>query len=114
MRFSQTDLTGDGDYLTSGETAIILRKRLGLTQHQMAERMGKGTETYARIERDELEIEPFPIPRLESHEKCMIYRRRVGFPIKQVAEDLGLSRVWVSRMENGHVDCSNLVFYWET
>lgn len=114
MPSSKIDLTGEGDYLTSGETALLQRRRWGMNQDQMAQKMGVSRRTYSRIERDEIDgAEPFNLRELKPHEKCVIYRRRVGSSQQKVATELGVSRLWVHKMEAGVVSCDDLIFYWE-
>jgi DNA-binding XRE family transcriptional regulator len=107
---------GELEKLTSAEKLIIHRRRLGLTQGQAAERYGMSYNAYGALERGTVEMEPATVPKindLKAHEKCFLYRRRAGMSRAKVAEELGRSCQWVTEMERGRVDCTELVCYWE-
>lgn len=110
---------GDNDPLTSGEILYLYRRRLGLTQMEMATAQGMSRHQYAQAERDQMMHQKLnkkgvaSMKVLHPYEKCVIYRRRTNTTQKTVAQDLNLSRVWINRLERGEGDPSELLCYWE-
>jgi len=97
--------------LTIGERFLVKRKRMGMTQNEMARSYGYTRTTYGRVERDQMPATEVPmcIGLLLPHEEAMILRRRNQETQKQVSERVGLSRHWISKMENGHAPCERLL-----
>lgn len=97
--------------LTTGERLFIERKRLGMSQANMAACHGVPHGVYGRWERDQKANRPAPVVkvgRLKKHEQCMLERVRIGWSQAEVAKKLGLCVYWVGRMERGEINCDRL------
>jgi len=104
------------DKLTAGETLLVMKKRKGFTQKQMAAMFKVSLTTYGRWERDlvaNAELECLKWGALEANERCMLYRRRAGYTQERVAKELKCCRWRLNLMEQGLVPCDDLVWYWE-
>jgi transcriptional regulator with XRE-family HTH domain len=112
-------LNGKEDYLTQGEAYLLLRKRLLLTQSEMAAGLHISRHMYSELERDKLKEDYSSSASLvleegvQPSERCLIYRKRAKMTQEQVAKELKKSRLWVNKMENGYVDCDELIWFWE-
>jgi len=98
--------------LTSGELLLVARKRIGLSQSEMASFHGTTRTKYGKMERDQMEPNGVKLPTIGSlatHEEAMILRRRAGHTQKEIAGEIGLSRHWVSKMETGQAPCERLL-----
>jgi len=102
---------------SQGERLLIDRLRRGESQVQAAKRLGygKSRKIYQLMEAD---VRPCGIKvnigSLKPHERARLMRRRVGKTQAEVAAELGVSRYWFNQMENGAVDCTTLLWYWES
>lgn len=102
--------------LTDPEKWVITRRRAGLNQRAMAERIGLSLTAYSLLERGVYEgkrPKPPALGSIKAHERCLIYRRRCGKTQQQVAADMEVCRYTVHQMETGVVDCTDLLCYWE-
>jgi len=114
MQYSPITLTGEGDCLTAGELYFVERRRWEMNQLEMANVLEVSRSSYARVERDELELDDIPdIGELRDVEFCVLMRRRAGMTQAEVALGMGCSRAWVNKMENAVVNCETLTRYWK-
>lgn len=109
---------GELQHLTRGERLLLDRRRRGERQKEAAARLGVSLSKYAAWETDrakegETGIPVVEIRSIKAHERCLLYRRRAGFTQEKVARDMGICRWWLNQMEQGKVDCTDLVCYWE-
>lgn len=105
--------------LSKAERYLIARRRLGLTQAQLAEYKGTTREAYNRFESGCVPTSSIALSRtrltwadLAPYEACLIHRRRARFTQATVARALERSRFWINRMERGEVPCAELVEFW--
>lgn len=102
--------------LTSHETLLIWRKRLGWNQTQAAKECRCSIFQYKLAEYGK-PIEGFTYPlktlHLEPHEKCLIYRKRAKLKQSEVADKLGICRNWMRQQESGKIDAARLLSWWE-
>lgn len=100
--------------LTIGERLVILRRRLNLTQEDMAVKHNLSRNKYGACERDLANlIKDIPIiDSLADHEKCFLTRRRLGLKQQDVAKKMGITRYWFDQMELGKAPCVPLMEYW--
>lgn len=107
--------------LTMGERLVVSRHRMGITQREMADRLG-----LTRRQAQELEADSYRgvVPQrvrdfaelgeaLRLHERCVVARARTKFGVSEVAGWLGVSRQYVYEMESGREDCGRLVALWK-
>ena len=115
MLYSKIDLTGDGDYLTIGETWFLHRRRKNMNQIEFAEKLGWSVRYVKRLEADQTPMPQSGIAKeqLPAHERATIYRRRTNTTQAEIAATLGCSRAWVNKMEKGLVSADRLIEYWE-
>ncbi len=115
--------------LTPAELLITARRRLDLTQKQVADRLvmsvskykrleGEGAKDVARVEPDARVLLPEAFlgsegDQLSPHEWCFIQRRRAGLSQAEVAKALGCCREWVQQMERSEADPGRLYRFWE-
>lgn len=104
--------------LLLGEKMFLLRKRLGLNQNRMAERIKVSSHNYKLIEYDILTPEDLEkettVDAIEPHELCMILRRRFGIKQAEVAKKMKLCRNWFRQMETGKINCHRLLAFWDS
>lgn len=99
--------------LTNGERLLVRRMRRKESQRDAAARYGVTHWAYGQWERDaETGAPKESVGRLQDNEKCVLARRRAGVKQSEVAANLGRSKYWIRLMENGSVDCYELVQYW--
>ena len=101
--------------LSLQETMILYRRRLGISQTQMAALFRVHRETYGRLERGDniqLKIDRPYLGELQDHEKCLILRRRSGWTQEQCAESMNITRYWFNLMELGKAPCEPLTKFW--
>lgn len=102
--------------LTWSERLVLLRRRLGLNQTDMARRVGVPLARLKLLEHSaapqELELDMRLAGTLEPYEQCFIARRRAGRSQAEVAGALGCCRYWLNRMERGEVPCHELTDHW--
>lgn len=97
------------------ESVILYRRRLGISQTQMAAMLKIHRETYGRLERGktvQVEVPKPTLGNLSPYEVCFILRRRSGKTQNKIAESIGFTRYWLNQMELGKVSCVPLVEYW--
>jgi len=96
--------------LTTGESLILQRRRLGVTQGRMAELIGVGRDVYRSYERDEdrkwrqgppIELPPLGDEDLADEEIIHILRLRLGWTLDDAAEAVGRSRATYVNIESG-------------
>ncbi len=120
MQYSKIDLTGDRDYLTTGEMLLLTRRRWFKNQLEMAQMLKTSLSAYRDMEHDRAGPSEFAeaamsgFGEIRHHERCFMYRRRCQKTQREVAADMGVSRLWVNRMERGLADCTELLCYWES
>lgn len=95
--------------LNHGELLWITRRREGLDQVEMAEKMGVSRHKY---QESEAQKTGKLYRRLEDHERCALYRRRTKKTQSAIAKEIGVSRIWVNRMEIGTAEVDKLLAYW--
>lgn len=100
--------------LEDWEYTALQRKRMGMSQLQMAERLGCSQAFVSMIETGQAyqKIQPHTVL-LEPHEFCWIMRRRQGLTLKDLGDTLGVSRVTLIKWEKGISDCERLIKFWE-
>ncbi len=94
--------------LTDGERALVNRRRCGVTQAEMGERLGYGRTIYALIERDRhasvmfdgVRFSPYLDPELLPCELLFLARRRSGLTLQAIGERLCVSRPTVLKWED--------------
>jgi transcriptional regulator with XRE-family HTH domain len=97
--------------LSLGERRHLERLRKQQNQHEAAADHGVTRWQYQReLERDPGDIQEV---RIADYEWCRIMRWRANKSQREVAEDLKVSRPWITLMENGQVNCDDLIWYWE-
>ena len=97
------------------ESFIIYRRRLGLSQSQMATLFNIHRETYGRLERGEqvqISTDRPALGGLQCHEKCFILRRRSGWTQEECADLMGITRYWFNLMELGKAPVEPLINFW--
>ena len=100
-------------HLTHAERLTIHRRRLGMSQRQMAKRHGVSLYCYRGAEAGEVAGIPVPsLGQIEPFEKCFVLRLRSGQRLAEVAADMGVSINWLSAMERGKQPAEELVSYW--
>ena len=93
----------------------LYRRRLGISQTQMAALFHVHRETYGRLERGDniqLKIDRPALGDLEDHEKCFVLRRRSGWTQESCVELMGITRYWFNLMELGKAPCEPLTKFW--
>jgi DNA-binding XRE family transcriptional regulator len=101
--------------LTLQECMILYRRRLEISQSQMACLFGVHREKYGMFERGQISHLKADRPALGSlfdHEKCFIFRRRSCWTQEQCAEMMGITRYWFNLMELGKAPCEPLTKFW--
>lgn len=101
--------------LTLQECMILYRRRLEISQSQMAALFGVHREKYGMFERgeiSELKADRPALGSLQEHEKCFIFRRRSGWTQESCAEIMGVTRYWFNLMEQGKAPCDLLKKFW--
>src|SRR5882724_13101709 len=97
--------------LTLGEAHWLARRRLGLTQAQMAARQGISRHTYQKLERLGGQISlPSSHPQ-PSGVQCIMARRRLGWTLEKAARQIGISHVTLLKWENE--SDARLVSWWK-
>lgn len=94
---------------------ILYRRRLGISQTQMAALLGIHRETYGRLERGkkvQVEIEQPSLGELSKEEFCFLVRRRSGKTQEECADAMGITRYWFNLMELGKAPSGPLEEYW--
>jgi transcriptional regulator with XRE-family HTH domain len=101
--------------LTKGERLVLDRRRREERQAASAARLGVSLSRYSLWERDKMtERAPLvKIGHLTPAERCLLRRRREGWTQEEVAAKVGVCRWWLNQMEQGKVDCTELLKYWE-
>jgi transcriptional regulator with XRE-family HTH domain len=116
------------------ERILILRRRLGLTQREMAKHLNQmgarmplksGDRTltvnsYSRLEIGEWEMPEEMIDRIigpkvrvRPHEFYYIRRRREGMTIAELAGLMGVTMWWIMQMEGGKAKTVSLEAFWQ-
>jgi len=101
--------------ITRAEHLYLQRRRMGLTQAQMATRLEMKRWEYQTYEAGQTEI---PARHVSSNlkpgllEQFILKRRRRGWTQEDLAEELGVSRIWVNKMEGGSASPQRLVDFW--
>ena len=99
--------------LTQNEKLIIIRRRLKLTQAEMAAEHKISLYEYRRWESGETENPiSFSIELLSDFESCFIMRRRSGMTVSEIATKIDVCRFWFGQMERGEAPSDRLVEYW--
>lgn len=102
--------------LTRGERRLIVRRRAGRSQREMAELYDVSLYFYRKMERDERSGPPPDLQMiggpLTLREKLFLQRRREGLSIREVAESMGVSAWWVTQMERGSAPVDRLARWW--
>lgn len=101
--------------LSSAEKLILYRRRLEMTQHEMAAIFSIHRETYGRLERGLLKFDEEIVPNLggiRDHEKCYLLRRRSNKKQSECAQEMDVTRFWFNQMELGKVPCESLIEFW--
>lgn len=101
--------------LSSGERALIYRRRMGIKQSDMAKAFGMSRRAYGQAEAaDKIDLPGFMIvvEPLAPNEKCFLWRYRSGFSQKELAEFMGISRYWLNLMELGRAPTDRLEAFW--
>lgn len=102
--------------LRENEKFYINRKRLGITQEEMADQLGTQTIQISLWERG---LSPNPVPAcasvdpLKPHERCVLLRKRAELTVNQLAKHIKVSRITVIKMEKGEWNCSRLLDYYK-
>lgn len=101
--------------LTKGERLMIRRRRMNLSQSEMANELGVSLYRYRLWEAGEdlAEAPKITLGRIHDFEVCVIQRRRAGVDAKKLAAQLGVSRWWLTQMEYGRGPADRLVTYWK-
>ena len=113
--FPEWPATGTTLSLSEAERALIHRRRMGLSQKQMAKSFGIKRRRYSEQEtNDTLKIPGFmiDISPLEQSELCLIWRRRSGWTQQACADLMGITRYWYNLMENGKAPSDALEAFW--
>ncbi|MFA5510820.1 MAG: helix-turn-helix transcriptional regulator [Candidatus Kapaibacterium sp.] len=99
---------------TKGESLLLWRRRKGLNQVQAASEYNVHPDRYREWEADRrTEDQPRQhLGELKPHELCVLARRRAGQTQRQVAAAIGLTRLWVTKIENGEASPDRLQEYW--
>lgn len=105
--------------LSPGEKLLTLRRRMKLTQAQMANKYGVTLVAYRDMELDadyirgNREVPSVNLGgRLAAHEVAVILRFRSGMSQAEMAIDIGLSKHWLRKMEINAVPNDRLLEYW--
>lgn len=101
--------------LTLQECMILYRRRLEISQEQMACLFGVHREKYGMFERgqiSQLKADRPALGSLQDHEKCFIFRRRSGWTQESCAELMGITRYWFNLMELGKAPVDLLLKFW--
>ena len=99
---------------TPEETHFIDRFRRGETQRAAAKRLKMTLAAYSAMELGNAPAKRVAIGKLKANERCVLMRRRTGSTQLKVSREMGCCRWWVNRMEQGVIDCTPLVNYWES
>ena len=106
--------------LTSGEKLLTLRRRMELTQAQMAKHYDISKLAYRAMEKDLDYIPGDRRPprvslngRLATFEVAVIMRFRSGMSQSSTAYDMEVSKYWLRRMETNDAPLDRLLAYWE-
>lgn len=93
--------------LTRGELLYVKRRRAGMTQAEMAKKLGVTLDAFRVWERglgDEAEcpsVTPIPVAEMTLLELFTIRRRRLGVTIAYLADVMDRSVGWVHRAQTG-------------
>jgi transcriptional regulator with XRE-family HTH domain len=111
--------------ISNAESLVLARRRLGLTQLEVAQQLSLNVSKYKRLEAEEgkdvgrsaRELLPDAFlgrspEDLDPHEECYILRRRHGLSQLDVGKSIGRCREWIQQMERGEVDCAELTMFW--
>jgi DNA-binding XRE family transcriptional regulator len=104
---------------TPVEKLRIYRRRLGLTQHQMAAKLEMGRGRYRTTEAGARELNKPCLTLAErvtdllQHEHLWLLRKRAGFSRAQLARKAKVSRWWLTQMERGEAPVITLQDYWD-
>lgn len=99
--------------LTPAERLLIDRRRRREDQGEAGARHGVSRTLYSRWERGLRPPPAVELKNLRPNEKCLVYRRRAGLGQSNIARDLGVCNMTVRQMEQGIVNCDQLIWYWE-
>lgn len=98
--------------LSRRERLLIFRRRLGITQVQMAQNLKMSPVIYKQYERGQREVPGelthFKLGKLTLIEELIVNRKRKGFTQQQLADRMGISRVWLNLMEKEKVEAGRL------
>lgn len=100
--------------MTRGERRLIVRRRAGRSQREMAELHDVSLYFYRKMERDPRKGPPPDLlgGPLGAHERLFLLRRRAGLAVRDVAERMGVSPWWVTQMERGTAPVDRLAAWW--
>lgn len=102
--------------ITKGELHLISRRRAKKSQSEMAKKLKVSYHFYRGVENDtELAIlaDVKKILPLTMGEVCLLYRRRAKKKLEDVAREMVRCPYWIRQMEQGKIDCTELLRYWE-
>lgn len=105
---------GEALNLSEGEQALIYRRRMRMSQKDMAALVGVKRRRYSEIEGKGSKVMAFAmaVEPLEPHEKCLVWRRRSGWTQQACADLMGITRYWYNLMENGKAGTTKLEAFW--
>ncbi len=98
--------------LTPSEKLLLLRRRQGLTQAQMARKYRQKTSAYTAEERGAFKNDINLAQPPTVGERSLIRRRRARMTQSRVARSMGVSRVWLLLMEHDRVPNEALEKFW--
>lgn len=99
--------------LTQSERLIVYRRREGLTQKQMAKKLGMSLRAYRACEVSSQPCDFDPeMEFVKTHEMCYLLRIRKRWSLEAGAKRVGVSRWWLRRMERGDAPVARLKSFW--
>ena len=101
---------------SEAEALLLARRRLGLSQREMAERLEVTMHVYRGLEKNGgatlRQLGLASLGSLLEHERLLLRRLRSGRRALDVAAEMGVSAYWLSQMEKGKASTSSLAEYW--
>lgn len=107
--------SGKASELSEGERALIYRRRMRLSQKDMAKSFGMKRREYGIAEANgDLKLPGFMVvvEPLEPCEQCFLWRYRSGWTQRECADLMGITRYWYNLMENGRAPSGRLEAFW--
>ena len=105
--------------LTNEEKLFLRRRRLELTQVEMAQRLRISVGEYISMEKGRIDVTGGALTlvrllgnKVEPNEQCLVERRRCSMSLQEVAEDMERCQWWVNQMELGTAPVGELKEYW--